>query len=324
MDKKGFLSFLEVRELPESEIANSIQLALKFESFLEQKDHGVDTKANVNAFSVELVERGENTIENYYALARYGRFIKNWDIYVGVVELLDGCEAFDNLYQKTDAVLGTDRRDLVFQRVKLPPIGTPNQEKVMVAQQVLPRLVEIADASECQDILADCLRDLEESWFQDDVKLFQECQNLDEFLDKNAQNFIASLEVIRDEDGIFFNQKITDDVVEFVRSEPLIARGVREGDILYEVKIPHMTVEFLAESDPQMKRYYYCHCPWVKEALKGEDADIPSVFCTCSAGFHKKRWEAILGQPLQAEIVESVLNGDDRCMIAIQLPDGFH
>ena len=112
-------------------------------------------------------------------------------------------------------------------------------------------------------------------------------------------------------------------MVEFVRSEPLIARGVREGDILYEVKIPHMTIEFLAENDPQMKRYYYCHCPWIKEALKDGDADIPSVFCTCSAGFHKKRWESILGQPLQAEILESVLNGDDRCMIAIHLPDGI-
>ena len=324
MDERGFRSFLEERKLDKPEIDSSVQLAEKFEEFLGLMDRTVGTKADVNAFSLQLLENGENSLANYYALARYGRFLNNDDVYVGVVELLDGAEALDNLYQKTGEVLGSDRRDLVFQRITIPPMGAPNEQKVKVTGRVMPRLVEVADQAECQDILADCLRDLEVSWYQDEVKLFQDCKDIDDFLDKNAQNFIASLENIRDEDSLFFNQKITDEVVEYVRNEPLIARGVREGDILYEVKIPHMTVEFLVETDPKMKRYYYCHCPWVKEALKQDQVDIPAVFCTCSAGFHKKRYEAILGQPLQAEIVESVLNGDDWCKIAIHLPQETH
>jgi hypothetical protein len=83
-----------------------------------------------------------------------------------------------------------------------------------------------------------------------------------------------------------------------------------------------MTKEYLAETDEQMRRYYYCHCPWVKEALKTDDARIPPTFCSCSAGFHKKRWEVIFDQPLRAEIVESVLKGDMWCQIAIHLPAG--
>jgi hypothetical protein len=35
----------------------------------------------------------------------------------------------------------------------------------------------------------------------------------------------------------------------------------------------------------------------------------------------KKPWEVMLGQPLEAEIVESVLTGGQWCKIAIHLPE---
>lgn len=319
MDKKGFHQFLETRELSESEIEESISLAERFENFLKASK---PTKEDVKTFSVFLIEEGINTQANFYALARYGRFLGNNEVYVAVVDLLDGAEAMDSLYEKAGQVLGEQKRDKVFEGVKLPPLGLPNDEKVKVTQVVMERLESLAAPQECDEILSNSLRHLEDAWFRDEKQLYLDCQNLDEFLDKNAQNFIAQLERLKDEGQLFFTQEITDKVIEYVRSQPMIARGVREGDILYEVKIPHMTKEYLAETDEQMKRYYYCHCPWVKEALKSGDARISPTFCSCSAGFHKKRWEVIFGQPLRAEIVESVLKGDKWCKIAIHLPEG--
>lgn len=319
MDKKGFHEFLETRELSESEIEESISLAERFENFLKASK---PTKEDVKTFSVLLIEEGINTQANFYALARYGRFLGNNDVYVAVVDLLDGAEAMDSLYERAGKVLGEQKRGEIFEGVKLPPLGLPNDEKVKVTQVVMERLESLAAPQECNEILSDSLRRLEDARFQDEKQLYLDCQNLDEFLDKNAQNFIAQLERLKDEGQLFFTQEITDKVIEYVRSQPLIARGVREGNILYEVKIPHMTKEYLAETDEQMKRYYYCHCPWVKEALKSGDARISPTFCSCSAGFHKKRWEAIFDQSLRAEIVESVLKGDKWCKIAIHLPEG--
>lgn len=319
MDKKGFHEFLETRELSESEIEESISLAERFENFLRASK---PTKEDVKTFSVFLIEEGINTQANFYALARYGRFLGNNEVYVAVVDLLDGAEAMDSLYEKAGQVLGEQKRDEIFEGVKLPPLGLPNDEKVKVTQVVMERLESLAVPQECDEILSDSLRHLEDAWFRDEKQLYLDCQNLDEFLDKNAQNFIAQLERLKDEGQLFFTQEITDKVIEYVRNQPMIARGVREGEILYEVKIPHMTKEYLAETDEQMKRYYYCHCPWVKEALKSGDARISPTFCSCSAGFHKKRWEVIFGQPLRAEIVESVLKGDKWCKIAIHLPEG--
>jgi hypothetical protein len=277
----------------------------------------------VEAFTQELIASGENTLPNFYTLARYGRFTGDDDLYVAVVDLLDGAEAMQNLHHKAGAVLGSNRRDALFAGLDLPPLGAPNRDKAALNRQIMNRLVDTASPQECTQILADSLRDLADAWYQGDVKLFQACQDINEFLDRSEVKFIAMLEKLRDEEGLFFTQKITPEVVDYVRSQPLIARGQREGDMLYEVKIPHQTIEFLAESDPQRKRYYYCHCPWVKEGLKNGKANIPPTFCQCSAGFHKKRWEVVLGQRLQAEVVESVLAGDERCKIAIHLPPGL-
>ena len=91
--------------------------------------------------------------------------------------------------------------------------------------------------------------------------------------------------------------------------------------MLYEVKIPYMTLEYLAETDERLRRYYYCHCPWVRESLKEGDVSVSPTFCLCSAGFHKKSWEVIFEQPLEAEIVQTALKGDPWCKIAIYLPE---
>ena len=105
---------------------------------------------------------------------------------------------------------------------------------------------------------------------------------------------------------LFFSQEITPEVVEFVRGDPEISQGVREGSILYVTKIPYMTKEYLAETDPQMKRYYACHCPWARKLLQAGEKTVSARFCQCSAGFHKKSWEVIFGQPLHADVLESL------------------
>ena len=89
--------------------------------------------------------------------------------------------------------------------------------------------------------------------------------------------------------------------------------------VVYETKIPFLTKQYLAESDPTLKRYYYCHCPWAREAVKSGERVAP-IFCNCSAGFHKRPWEAALGQRIQVDVLESVLRGDERCRFAIHLP----
>ncbi len=321
MDKTGFRAYLEGRNIPEDAIISSLDLAEKFEGFIQTRGGSNPSPALARGFSSQLIAEGANQLPNYYALARYCYFVGANDAYIAVVDILDGAEAIDNLYQKAQDILGPARRDALFEGIPLPQLGLPNEQKIGLTQALIPRLEVIASPEECEQILADSLRDLPDAYYEKDKALFAECGSVDAYLDRNEQEFIAQLEKLRDEGKPYFTQFITDEVIEFVRSEPLIARGVREGNIFYEAKIPHQTIEYLAESDPQKKRYYYCHCPWVKESLKAGPSDIPAGFCQCSAGFHKRRWEVIFGQKLKAEVIESVLQGDDWCKFAIHLPE---
>ena len=325
MNREGFRKYLDSKDLTESEIEASIEIVESYETFLggigAQKTLGSSTCEEVQDFAVSMIDRELNSYENFVALALYGLFIENNGLYLGVLELLDGAEALDNLYIKVGESEGDARRDVIFEGIELPPLGNPNSEKPIVMQAVLERLEDQLDPETCKRILGSGLRDLNDERYLEDKRRYEESSNIDEYLEKKGDDFIAQLEQIQIEKKLFFNQEITDEVIAFVDSVPEIRQGVREGNIIYDIKIPHMTIEYLAESDEAKKRYYFCHCPWVKESLKQGPSQIPATFCNCSAAFHKKSWEVIFEQSLEAEIVESVLQGDLWCKIAIMLPE---
>jgi hypothetical protein len=238
-----------------------------------------------------------------------------------VVELLDGAEALDGLYEKLGQAVGEQKRDEVFAGIEIPPLGTPNREKPKLTQAVMARLERMVDAETCRQVLSGGLRYLEDAWYAGERAKYAEAGSIDAYLELKGRDLIAELEKLRDEGGLYFTQPVTDEVIDFVRRHPEIGQGVRQGNVLYEAKIPYMTADYLAETDERLKRYYYCHCPWVRESLKEGDVSVSPTFCLCSAGFHKKSWEVIFEQPLQAEIVETVLQGDPWCKIAIHLPE---
>jgi hypothetical protein len=326
MDTEGFRSYLLSRDITGEAIERHLSAVDQFERFVQdagsRNAQRPPTAEDLRAYSLHLVEQGLNEYDTYLALARYGRFTGNDELYVAVIELIDGSEALQNLHTKLGQVVDEPTRDAVFDDLTIPPLGTPSAFKYPVTAAVMDRLGRMVDAQTCRELLSDSLRHLEDKWFTGQRDKYRECGSLDAYLERKGQDFIAELERIRDEGSLFFTQPITDEVIEFVRRHPEIAQGVREGDVLYEAKIPYMTQAYLDESDEQMKRYYYCHCPWVRESLRNGDVSVSPTFCQCSAGFHKKSWEVVFDQPLQAEMVESVLKGDRWCKFAIHLPEG--
>lgn len=99
------------------------------------------------------------------------------------------------------------------------------------------------------------------------------------------------------------------------------AAGVLEEDRIIATKIPKSGYlrEYMAETDPAKKRALYCHCPRVRDALK-MGKSLSTTYCYCGAGFYKSMWEEILQQPLEVELLQSVLNGDEVCQVAVLLP----
>lgn len=307
---------LEGRNVPAEKLDSALALAERFEQFAAQAG-GFSTET-AQAFSNLLIAEGQNSQENFITLARYGLFTHNNTIFVAFLEVLDGGEAQENLYKRVAEQYGEIFRDEIFAGIGVAPYGLPTPKKPRYMHRVIERLETILGPEACRELISDSLRDLPD--YTEERAIYQSCANVDEYLIQKKQKFMAQMETCQREGRLFFAQEVTDEVLDFIRSEPEMGGGVRVGNIVYETKIPFLTRQYLAESDPALKRYYYCHCPWAREAVKSGEKVAP-IFCNCSAGFHKKPWEGALGQKIQVEVLASVLKGDDRCRFAIHLPE---
>jgi hypothetical protein len=322
MDQEGFRAMLKTRSLSEEKILASITIAERFEAYLGASNGNTDS-AKTWEFSKILIDEGNNSYDNLLALARYGRFTKNYTIYVAMLELLDGAEAQPNLYKKVGELFGEAVRDEAFAGVGVSVLGVPPPEKPFDMFPVIDRLINLVGCEATQHLLSACLRDLPDEYFVGERQKYVRYGDIDKFLKKKHHALVRLLQKCQRQGELFFSQEITDEVVQYVKAHPEIESGVRDGNRLYISKIPYNAKMYLAETDPTMKRYYACHCPWAREAVKADSIRMDPVFCFCSGGFSKKPWEVIFGQTLQVEVLESVLKGDFRCRFVVHLPENL-
>lgn len=97
--------------------------------------------------------------------------------------------------------------------------------------------------------------------------------------------------------------------------------GVRQGRTILATKIPksRYLVAYLQEPDADKRRQMYCHCPRVRDVL-GTAETLSATYCYCGAGFYQGIWEEILQRPVEVEVLQSVLKGDEVCQVAVYLP----
>jgi hypothetical protein len=321
-----FRDFLSSRGYSPEEIDRQVNLVHTLETNL-QKSVPPWTLEDLNSSSTqavvdEMIDNGENTSDNLIVMLRYAKAIGNRDMFKTLFEMLDGYEAMDNLSKKLAEHVGDELRDIVFEGIPLPPLGLAKRDKARYSYRVMRRMGEIFEEQVCREILSDSLRDLPDEYYAESKTDFHEiCKgNIDQYLKLKGQKFIDTLRDHKQRGELFFGQEITDDVIDFVKSNPEMGGGVRSGDVIYETKIPFNTKAYLEEMDPEKKRYHYCHCPWVKESIRHDTLKVSATFCQCSAGFHKKPYEMIYESKLKAEVLMSVLRGDPICRFAIHIP----
>jgi hypothetical protein len=317
MDKQGFRAMLQARKLAEAQIEASISIAERFEAYLSDKAPTAETAL---AFAQILIGEGGDAYENCIALYRYYKFSKKHAMYIAVVELIDAGEVSGNLHWRIGKTFGEQVQNDIYNGFGILSFETPQYEKARYMHTILGRLENRVGSDACKKLLATSLRNLPDVYYLSDKEEYLQCKDINEYLERRRQAFLSELENCKRDGAPFYSQEVTDEVINFLRSIPEI-RGARQGNVIYEIKEPYQTKQYLAETDPVLKRYYACHCPWVREAIKRGDVKLIATFCNCSAGYHKRPWEVIFRQPLKAEVVESVLNGDDRCQFAIYLPE---
>lgn len=331
MDEKGFRAFVAAGkrvkpDLDEAEIRSNLGIVAEFERFLSGRDSvkmfQTASEDDVEAFVEELGLSNRANYENLVALVRYARFTNTKAVEARVIEMLDGAEVMDALAVILKSRTGQEGCEKVFAGIELPSVETSHAEWPVVTKAVMERLEAQLDEGAWKGALLAGPHTAPDEYYLPERKKFEESKDIDEYLSRRADEFAALLQQCKDEDVLFFNQEIDEDVLAFVRGNKEIGGGVRDGDTIFETKIPFMAREYIRETDPVTRRYLYCHCPWVRESIRS-GLEISPNFCYCSAAYHKKPWDVIFGKPVEAEVVSSVLRGDLVCRFAIKIPEGY-
>jgi len=188
-----------------------------------------------------------------------------------------------------------------------------NRDEVIAWSKVaMERLDSVVDQEKRIEIMTSCACRYPVSDLQEIRKAYEETRDIGLAHRMLLEKFEAFLR------GTL---ELEDDLVEEILGRGWGLAGVRQGNTIIATKIPKSgyLVEYMRETDPQKKRQIYCHCPRIRDVLKSSETLSPT-YCYCGAGFYKGLWEEILQEPVEVEMLESVLKGDDVCKVAIRLP----
>jgi hypothetical protein len=268
-----------------------------------------------------LIDGGRNSMDRLLAIARYCYFAKKNEYYVYFTSILNGREILPLIGKKLVDVAGEETRHRIFDRFELPPLGSPPDDYPKLTKMILDKLEAELPAATCREVLTGNYHEIPAEAFKDKKERFDKAKSIDEYLKGEHKRLVTELTEFMKKGRIWYEQQITPEVVEFVKRNSETS-GVRRDDKIYVTKIPYAPSDYLKEKDPTLKRYYACHCPLARTAIRDGTPMIPSVFCYCSGGFEKFAFDTIFGQSTEVELLESALKGDPRCRFAITIPKG--
>lgn len=181
------------------------------------------------------------------------------------------------------------------------------------SRQAMERLESVADERQCREVLTGCACQYPKEDLQDIRAVYARTGDADlahEMLQARFETFLREV--------LELDSAQADEVVR--RGWGLA--GIKEGSRITATKIPKSgnLAAYLQETDAERRQQLYCHCPRIREVLQSEKTISPT-YCYCGAGYYQGIWQEIVQQPVEVEVLASVLQGDPVCSIAIHLPD---
>jgi hypothetical protein len=324
MEKKAFKEYLQGRDQNETQIVDAVKVVRRFETELEAGGKALEsaTLEDLREHLALLVFRKENSLDRLQALANYFYSTDRNDLYIYFTSIIGGRGVLPSMSERLESLVDEETRKRVFDGIETPPLGSPPEDAPHVTRRLMERLQKELPPEVYRKVLAGNHHRIPLEAFDGLKELYEESGSIDEFLRRRHERAIADLEKHLTKGKIWYEQEITQRVVDFVRGNREVLGGVRQGDRIYITKIPYDPDVFLREDDLVMKRYHACHCPFVRSSIIAEGPEVPSEWCYCSGGYTKLPFEVVFGEELEVELLESVLAGDPRCRFAVTCPEG--
>jgi hypothetical protein len=315
---------LKERGISEKNIDFAVSAVREFEDYLEKRKTSFESAGldDLKSYVSLLIKEGKNSLDRLIALARYSGLVKKTGFYVYLVGLFGAREVLPDIGERLEAIAGKEAGGKVFDGFELPPLGSPQDNYPRLTKKIIDAMEAELPSETCREVLTYNYHNVPIEAFKEKKERFEKARSIDEFLKDEHRRFIEELSGYMKRGQIWYEQEITPAVLELVKGNQEIQNGVRQGNKIYVSKIPFAPKQWLVENDPVMKRYYACHCQLVRTAIRDGKPKISPVFCYCSGGYEKLPYDVIFGEPVEIELLESVLKGDMQCRFAITIPKG--
>jgi hypothetical protein len=322
--EREFRQYLQKRKLSPENADSAVSAVRELEAYLAKKNTSFES-AGLGAlkdYISLLMNEGKNSMDRLLAIARYCKIAKKNDYYIYFTSILGARNVLPDLGERLATIVGEETRRKVFHGFELPPLGAPPENYVKLTQTIMDRLEAELPRETCRKILTWNYHRVPAEAFKEKRERFEKADSIDEYLKDEHARFVEELTGFMKEKRIWYEQEITPEVLEFVKSNQEICTGVRRGNRIYATKIPYAPKQYLKEKDPTLQRYHACHCPLARSAIRDGKPKISPTFCYCSGGYEKLGFDVIFGETVEVELLESALKGNIRCRFAIKIPRG--
>lgn len=185
-----------------------------------------------------------------------------------------------------------------------------NETMISWSKKLMQKLSEELSQQEIENVMCECAcrrpkDDMLE--LQKEYAKTADIKSIHQKMQKTFEKFIKEY------------KQLSDEQIDMINELGMGMAGKLENNVITVSKIPKEFHKYFATEDEKMKKYYYCHCPRIREVLLSEEKSIDVNYCYCGAGFYKDIWEFILQKPVKVELIESIMQGNDVCKIKIYL-----
>ena len=318
MNKKVFIDNYKRFKMSKMEIEMCINTIVNFETFIS-KDINDTTIEDVKNYVDHLVREKKNTYNNLIHIARYYYYIDMKKEYIHMTKYFNTIGVLESIIDRINLYEGKEVQAEFLKNVTLPVLGTESESLPVYTKEFMDKLSKHIPKSSCNTILAGNNHNIPKESFEKEKIFYKNSKSLETYLKDRHSRKIQELQEHYDENKVWFEQIITEDAIDFVKNNQEVLSATLENEKLYVTKIPYNLNKYLSEKDDTLKRYYACHCSFVRESIKDCNVDIPKEWCYCSGGFAKFPFEVILDTELQIKLLKTPIDGDYVCRFEIDL-----
>jgi hypothetical protein len=318
MNEAMFKEKYDKFNLSDEDLNNCILTILNAEKYINKEIDDFQIK-DIQEFVEHLIETNENKYNNFIHIARYFYYIDKKPEYIHMTKYFNTVGVLENIIERIDLFDSSNIKEEFLKDITLPPLGTESSSLPSYTIDFVKKLNKYFPQSKCNKILAGNNHSIPKESFMKEKEYYDSSQSLKMYLEDRHDRKVKELEHYYKNNLIWFEQIISQEVIEFVRNNKEVLSGVIENEKLYITKIPYDINNFLDSNDEKQKRYYACHCSFVREGILQGHKDIPKEWCYCSAGFAKYPFEVILEQELDITLLQTPIDGDLLCRFEIDL-----